>query len=139
MFYLETMRRGFVLVSNLLEDVWQDAEAAMRALFPPDSPGMDFGGVPFPTYTALDQVTLHPNILSFARRYLNSDVLLTQSEAWCKSDRGVDQRRDFGNHSFVRPSSEPDALAAIVYFDNVEETVAVAFAETAGWGQPIIA
>ena len=118
------MRRGFVLVSNLLEDVWQDAEAAMRALFPPDSPGTDFGGVHFPTCTALDQVTLHPNILSFARRYLNSEVLLTQSEAWCKTESGLDQRMhmDFGNHSFTRPCAEPEALAAIVYFDNVEET-----------------
>jgi hypothetical protein len=61
----------------------------------------------------LDQVPLHPIILS--RRYLISEVLLTQSDACCKSDRGVDQRRDFGNHLFVRPSSEPEALAAYAW------------------------
>lgn len=119
------MRRGFVLVKHLLDDVWQDAERAMTALFPPDSPGtLDFGGVPFPTCTALDQVSLHPNILAFARAYLGQDILLSQSEAWCKDDRGADQRMhmDFGNHCFTAPAAEPEALAAIVYFDDVTET-----------------
>lgn len=108
------MRRGFALVSNLLEDVWDVsldkascAERAMRNLFPPDARGTQFGGVPFPTCTALDQVTLHPNILAFARQILGQDILLTQSEAWCKDDAGADQRIDFGNHSFTRPSEEP--------------------------------
>lgn len=118
------MRRGFALVSNLLEDVWDEAERAMRELFPQNARGTQFGGVPFPTCTALDQVTLHPNILAFARQILGQDVLLTQSEAWCKDDAGADQRMhmDFGNHSFTRPSEEPEALAAIVYFDDVRET-----------------
>lgn len=118
--------RGYVLVSHLLDDVWENAEHAMRALFPPDCHGTQFGGKPFPTCTALDDVTLHPNILAFARHCLGDclgDVLLTQSEAWCKTTP-TDQRMhmDFGNHSFTRPPTQPECVAAIVYFDDVQHT-----------------
>jgi len=120
--------RGYMLVSNLLDDVWDEAEYAMREYFPSDHPGtLDFGGISFPTCSALDKITLHKNILKVARECIGQDIMLVQSEAWCKGELGEnsDQRMhmDFGNNSFTSPTwSNPEAVAAIVYFDDTRET-----------------
>lgn len=119
---------GYVVMSNLVDDVFDEAHRAMSTFFPPEHKGTpDFGGVSFPSCTALDKITLHPNILSFARRCLG-DIMLTQSEAWCKGELGenADQRMhmDFGNHCFTKPAPwpTPEVIACIVYFDDTRET-----------------
>jgi len=139
--------RGFALVDGLVPDpLVERVRADARELYPePGSPQSetlsDFGSggrLQFPAESdALNEITLHPNLLDAAARLLDVDVRelrLTQSDLWPKygrkgrsgDERDNDDQRihvDYPNHTLLHPPRwhEPEAVEMILYLTDVEE------------------
>jgi hypothetical protein len=129
--------QGCAVISNFLPtDLINRAQKEIVDLVnkTPENVSDDFGGFSFPfspEEKALNEIILHPLILSLARIALKSEVLLTQGEAWLKKSTPLrplgnqDQRMhmDYPNHYLTHPSSfnDPEVMAMILYFD--ESTV----------------
>lgn len=130
---------GFVVVRNIInKDDIDDSYKLLLEKFPNTRKYYgDFGSnnkMDFPTGTVIDKVTMSESIITAVKTLLNTDnIHLTQSDAWAKV--GINERKpsynadqrmhmDYGNHTFLHPSSweEPEAVAAIVYFSNIQET-----------------
>jgi hypothetical protein len=127
-------QHGCAVISNFLpEELVDRAKQEMIDLInnTPDNVKDDFGGYSFPFAPegkSLNEIVLHPLILSLARTALNSEVLLTQGEAWLKKSTPLrplgnqDQRihMDYPNHYLTHPSSfdDPEVIAMIIYFDD---------------------
>lgn len=118
-----------------------NAVKEMQGLFPPDqkNPIQDFGsngsGEFFSgNHTALNKIAVHPELLAKVRFILKTDqIRLVQSIPWAKygvptdgPNSNNDQRMhmDYGNNMYGMPlPNEPlQAVAAIVYYSNTEET-----------------
>ena len=126
---------GFVLVPNLVDVVQPLAE--MRQRYPPDTPCTpDFGSgerrqFPF-AEPGLNQVTVHPSLLAAVRQLLGThDIRLIQSVAWAKygtpstgpaSNRDQRMHMDYGNNMWTHPPTQPDVVAAIVYYSDTRDT-----------------
>ena len=131
---------GAVLIKNILPaELIKDSKKFMDEKYnlknpPPPDFGSVNGELQFPSSTILDKITLHPNIIDIASKFLNTkDILLTQSDAWSKIGTDIksiqsnqDQRMhmDYGNHTFLHPPSfdNPEAIAMIVYLSDTEIT-----------------
>lgn len=139
--------KGYVFVSGLLPDsLVAEVKAAAAEKYP--EPGSveakritdfgSFGSLNFPSQkSALNELTLHPNLLGAVAGLLGTEVTdlrLTQSDLWAKYGRverqgeqdNQDQRIhiDYPNHTIAHPSPwhRPEAVEMIVYFDDVEAT-----------------
>ncbi len=140
-------RQGFTLVDGVLpealvERVRADALARVPA---PGSPGADgirdfgsLGRMSFPApCEALNELTLHPRLLSAAAQLLGAPVRelrLTQADLWPKYGRASSGRDDFDNadqrihvdypnHTLTHPPpwDEPEAVELILYLSDVDE------------------
>ena len=128
---------GYVVVSGLLDPILvSDCTRIMDATFA-DKPCKDFGSdgkCEFPTCSRLDELTLHEALIEGVSQLLATpDILLTQSDGWCKAghadfsaQQNNDQRfhMDYGNNTFMHPTpwDEPENVAAIVYLADTEVT-----------------
>lgn len=82
--------------------------------------------LPYPGSAALNLISLHPELIAFARALLGvSDVRLYQSHTWAKFTGGADYDQDFhcdyGNHTLLVPSEDPALRTVdfILYFTDV--------------------
>jgi ectoine hydroxylase-related dioxygenase (phytanoyl-CoA dioxygenase family) len=147
--------QGYAIVENwLAEAEVARARAALGRLCPgwlesgPEETRKSFD-MRFP-YGAeeLDAITLHPSLISFAERALNTDsVLLAHSVIWCKqaggddwAKRGFDQpiHTDYGNNTLVVPDpTDIDQLATIAYYTDVTvdlgPTYVASFEDSEAW------
>ena len=123
--------RGYTLVQGLLDPIrLQDAQTYMDHRFTPENPcrgfGTDDNSLEFPTGTPLDHLSLDEHLIAACRTLLRTPhILLSQSSAWSKGHQGKnnDQRMHMdANHSFLHPPAQPDAVAAIIYFDDTTRT-----------------
>ena len=105
-----------------------------------DSSHLDFGTpdkeFEFPTFiNALDDLVLCEPLIEAAQKLLSTtDVRLIQADLWPKigvvdgrpeAQANTDQRMhmDYGNNTVLHPQWDaPDVVAAIVYYDDIEET-----------------
>ena len=105
-----------------------------------DSSHLDFGTpdkkFEFPTFiNALDDLVLCEPLIEAAQNLLGTaDVRLIQADLWPKigvvdgrpeAQANTDQRMhmDYGNNTVSHPQWDtPDVVAAIVYYDDIEET-----------------
>jgi hypothetical protein len=134
---------GFALLpSYLTTEELAPAVAAMRSLYPTADEFHDdvdpernakfrlsqfHGLVTFPfTEPALSLLAVHERILDLSEALLgSSDIRLYRAEAWAKYTGAVDYdqtlHRDYGNHTFLVPSSDPAfrQLELFVYLDDV--------------------
>lgn len=97
------------------------------------SPGRKFE---FPTcVAALDELVLNEQLIRAAQQLLQTDdIRLLQADLWPKigvddedhdAQANTDQRMhmDYGNNTLLHPDwSSPEAVAAIIYYDDSEET-----------------
>ena len=129
--------KGYVVVSGLIEpDIITACTDKIQEVFQ-DKACQDFGSdglCEFPTCSCLDEVTVHEVLIDAVSQLLDTpDILLTQSDAWCKAghanfggQQNNDQRfhMDYGNNTFLHPTPwhSPENVAAIVYLADTEET-----------------
>lgn len=138
---------GFTFVSGLLPgDLIAELLHTAKSKFPAANSDdakkiADFGStgqLNFPSQvSALNEVTLHENILSSISDLLDTDIedlRLTQSDLWpkyCRPEKisiqdNTDQRIhvDYPNHSLVHPSPwhKPEAVELIIYLSDMDET-----------------
>jgi len=131
----EFVERGYVILRGAV-----NADAAldeMRQHFPADDkePVQDFGSgnkAQFPSTPALNDIAVHPCLLSSVREILGPDIRLKQSVPWAKygvppdgESSNSDQRvhMDYGNNQYDMPTpGNPTAVAAIVYYSDTSKT-----------------
>ncbi len=138
---------GYTFVNGLIpQKLIGDVRSAAAMQYPdPGTPESErirdfgsYGSLNFPSQsTALNELTLHPNLLSAVADLLGTEVVdlrLTQSDLWVKYGRtsksgeqdNQDQRIhiDYPNHTLVHPApwEKPEAVEMIVYYDRVEDT-----------------
>lgn len=117
--------------------VWLNANFTLEQI---DSSHLDFGTpdgkFEFPTFiNPLDDLVLSESLILAAQRLLDTtDIRLIQADLWPKigvandqheAQANTDQRMhmDYGNNTVLHPQWEsPDVVAAIVYYDDINET-----------------
>lgn len=96
----------------------------------------DFGSngkLEFPSNTILDWITLDESLINIVEQLLGEEVLLTQSDTWCKygtedfssmSNQNQRMHMDYGNNTFLHPSNweSPDAVSVIIYLSDSKLT-----------------
>jgi len=127
-------RRYLILKKAVTVDT---ALKEMHQHFPEDAenPVQDFGSggaAIFPSTPALNEISVHPNILKVVREIIGDDIRLRQSVPWAKygvpsagKRSNSDQRMhmDYGNNQWSVPQlGRPQAVAAIVYYSDTRKT-----------------
>jgi ectoine hydroxylase-related dioxygenase (phytanoyl-CoA dioxygenase family) len=145
----EWRREGFVTIERFFEpDEWQPVLADYEEIYRDAGKGEGVGSalelkpdersanrgtqfknihvLPYPGSAAINLISLHPALISFARALLGvSDVRLYQSHTWAKytgeADYDQDFHCDYSNHTLLAPSDEPALRTVdfIVYFTDV--------------------
>ncbi len=132
-----------VLPQSLVARVQEQARSAFTKLAKCQEPG-DGLGFPFLNTSkhgqldAANEVPLHPRLLTAVSQLLGvpvDDIMLGQAELWCKVGEAAgeggwaplqnqDQRMhmDYPNHYLTHPApwTNPDAVTAILYLDDIE-------------------
>ena len=88
----------------------------------------NFENIPFDCSSSLNLISVHPDLIEFARQALKTDdVRLYQAQAWAKftGEADFDQafHCDFGNHTLTVPSRDEclNSITFIIYFSDVTE------------------
>lgn len=135
---LQWKEKGYVLAKNIVDNQLIDkCQNFMKKNYNIYNANNDFGSngkLEFPSGYILDLLTINENLINCVEKLLNTkDILLVQSDTWCKigsdnysKNSNNDQRMhmDYGNNMFLHPSdwNNPEAVSAIIYLSNVEDT-----------------
>tara|TARA_A100001015_G_scaffold71144_1_gene78820 strand:+ start:6955 stop:7878 length:924 start_codon:yes stop_codon:yes gene_type:complete len=131
-------KEGYCLLSNIIDsNTLNKSTSFLKTIYnAKSSADKDFGSegkLEFPTGKIIDKITLNESIIDIVENLLDDKVLLTQADTWSKygtndfSEKSNNNQRmhmDYGNNSFLHPSSwdNPEAVAAIIYFTDTYKT-----------------